>query len=142
MPELTIDTPDDATVVLTAAVARPVEAAYRAFTDIRLLEHWFWPERLQPSYELDVQVGGIWRARSEVIDAGFTAVYGEVVQNQRLAMSWEWDGEDAITKVQIDFASTGDDSTVIVTHGDNPTITARDEHRVGWTDCLGRLLEI
>lgn len=139
MATISSDTPDDATAVVTASVGLPVEIAFRAFTDRRQLALWYWPERFETSYELDPTVGGIWRGRSEIISTGFTAVFGEVVANERLAMTWQWDDDESISKVEIGFAATTDGSTVTVTHSDNESVTARDEHRAGWTDCLTRL---
>ena len=139
MAEVTSDTPDDATVVVTADVPLPVRTAFHAFTDARRLALWYWPARLQTSYEIDASVGGMWRARSEVIDMGYTAVFGEVVPDERLAMTWQWDDDADISKVEIDFAPTDTGTRVTVTHSDNPDIAARDQHRQGWTDCLTRL---
>jgi uncharacterized protein YndB with AHSA1/START domain len=137
--EISSDTPDDATVVVTAAVPMTVAAAWDEFTDVHRLAQWFWPERLQSSYEIDARVGGMWRVRSEEISMGFTAVFGEVVPNERLAMTWQWDEDDSISKVEITFAAADDGAVVTVTHSANPSVELRDEHRQGWTDCLGRL---
>jgi uncharacterized protein YndB with AHSA1/START domain len=142
MPELTIATPDDATVIVTATVPMTLDATYRAFTDARQLAHWFWPEDLQASYQLDVVPGGMWRTRSEIADTGFTAVFGEVEPRERLAMTWEWDGNQSISKVEIRFAAADEGTTVTVTHSDNATVQERDAHRAGWTDCLSRLVAL
>ncbi|HEY7009458.1 MAG TPA: SRPBCC domain-containing protein [Jatrophihabitantaceae bacterium] len=142
MPELTIATPDDATVIITATVPMTLDAAYRAFTDARQLAHWFWPETLQASYQLEVVPGGMWRTRSEIADIGFTAVFGEVEPRDRLAMTWEWDGNDSISKVEIGFAAAAEGTTVTITHSDNATPQERDAHREGWTDCLSRLVAL
>jgi uncharacterized protein YndB with AHSA1/START domain len=143
MADLSITTPDDATVVITAVVPRAQHEAYLAFTDVQKLAHWFWPERFEPAYELDVTPGGMWRVRSEVIDTGFTAVFGEVVADERLAMSWQWDGDEAISKVEIGFAAAGEAATTVtLTHSDNASVEVRTEHSSGWTDCLSRLIAL
>jgi uncharacterized protein YndB with AHSA1/START domain len=142
VPDITIATPDNATVVVTATVPMTLDATYRAFTDVHQLAHWFWPESLQASYQLEVTPGGMWRTRSELNDAGFTAVFGEVEPRERLAMSWQWDGEDAITRVEIGFAAARDGTAVTVTHSGNPTVQERDGHREGWTESLSRLTQV
>jgi uncharacterized protein YndB with AHSA1/START domain len=140
--QISSDTPDDATVVVTAAATLPIDDAWRALTDANRLAQWYWPPRLQASYEIDAQVGGVWRVRSEVISMGFTAVFGEVVPPERLAMTWQWDEGDAISKVEIGLVATDAGTAVTVTHSANPTVAARDEHRQGWTDCLARFVEL
>jgi uncharacterized protein YndB with AHSA1/START domain len=134
--------PDDATVVLTANVPLDRAAAFRAFTDPAELGRWFWPARLQADITVEPAVGGVWRARSEVIGMGFTARFGQIVPDERLVVSWQWDDDDAVSDVVVDFADAGGGSTVTLTHGANPTVAARDEHRAGWTDCLGRLAQL
>ncbi len=142
MAEISAQSRDDATVVITAHLPLTRDAAFRAFTEAAELDRWFWPDRLQASVMVEPTVGGAWRARSDVIGMGFTAVFGQVVADERLAMSWQWDQDDAISTVDIDFAQDGDGSVVTITHGANPTVEARDEHQAGWTDCLARLAEL
>jgi uncharacterized protein YndB with AHSA1/START domain len=142
VPPIATHTPDEATVVLTVDLAVPPDSAYRAFTDPVVLARWFWPARLDAVYQLEPTVGGLWRARSEVLGIGFSAVYGEVSAGERLAMSWQWDDDEAISKVDLAFSPAAAGSTVRVTHSANPSVAAREEHRVGWTDCLGRLIAL
>lgn len=138
---ISAETPDATTVVLTVDLALPPQQAYAAFTDIATLSEWFWPERLAPTYAIDASVGGTLRARSDVADLGVTATFREL-ESERIVLDWRWDGATEATTVKIEIAAAENGSALTLTHGGNADEAARDEHRQGWTDCLGRLAEL
>jgi uncharacterized protein YndB with AHSA1/START domain len=70
------------------------------------------------------------------------AVGGEyriVEPTDRLVFTWQWDGEDAETLVEIRLAPQADGTHLTLAHGGFATADARDEHAQGWQDCLERL---
>jgi len=65
--------------------------------------------------------------------------YLTVERPGRLSFTWIWDGETEETLVSIDLAAAGDRTGLILTHGGFAEEAARDNHIVGWSDCLERL---
>jgi uncharacterized protein YndB with AHSA1/START domain len=137
-----IETPDDKTVIATVTVDAAPGRVFAAFTDPGELAAWFWPARFATTYRLDVREGGEFHVRSAAMDMGVRGRYLEVRPPARLAMTWQWDGEDEQSHVLVEFVATGVGRTLVtVTHGANPTVAARDGHAQGWRDCLDRLVE-
>jgi uncharacterized protein YndB with AHSA1/START domain len=135
------ETPDDKTVVATVTVDAAPERVFTAFTDPVELAVWFWPRRFDTSYRLDVREGGEFHVRSDSMDLGVRGRYVEVRPPSRLAMTWQWDGEDELSHVLVELTALAKGTLVTVTHSANPSVEARDGHAQGWRDCLGRLVE-
>jgi glutathione S-transferase len=54
--------------------------------------------------------------------------------------SWAWESNDeAPTRVTIEFLDRENQTEVHITHEGFPTVQERDNHVLGWTDCLDRL---
>lgn len=142
-PTVRIQTPDDATVVATVTLPVVRDRLFDAFTDADELARWFWPQRFATAFDLDVRDGGAFRIRSEAAGMGVSGNYVEVTRPERLRMTWAWDGEPDVTDVTVEFRAIDDGSTeVIVTHSANPSVEDRDNHALGWHDCLTRLVDL
>lgn len=131
-------------MVASVLVAAEPDRVYPAFTDSAELAAWFWPAAFNTHYELDARPGGRFRIRTETgpggENFGVQGEYLELTPPLRIAMTWQWDGADAVTDVAVELADAGEGSTeVTVTHAANPTVQERDDHVQGWTDCLDRL---
>lgn len=135
------DDVDDATVALSVHVDAVPGRVFAAFTDPAQLVAWFWPERLATRYETDVRDGGTFTILSETGGMGVRGTYLEVTPPRRLVLTWLWDGERTASEVLVEISEAGAGSEVVLTHGGNPTVEARDLHRQGWIDCLGRLAD-
>lgn len=128
-------------VTTSAAVAASREEVWHDLTDAGALTQWFWPPRLDPQVELQPEVGGAWIVRSPV--AGM-AVLGRVLEFSAptaLRLSWRWEGDDPVTEVAITLADSGPVTRVHVEHAGFATVEQRDDHLVGWHDCLARLVQ-
>lgn len=137
------ETPDDKTVIATVTVDAAPERVFAAFTEPAELAAWFWPPRFETAYRLDVREGGEFRLRSDTMDLGVRGRYLEVRPSDRLAMTWQWDGEDEQSHVLIELRDAGEGRTIAtVTHSASPTVQARDGHAQGWQHCLARLVEL
>lgn len=75
------------------------------------------------------------------------AVVGEFVEIEpptRLVYTFGWEGEDAPTDiVTMEFREYGPAETVVVlTHTGFTDANVRDNHALGWNDCLDRLVAL
>ena len=137
---VTTETPTDDTVVARAIVAADPTVVWEDFTDADALLAWFWPGRLDPVVEVTPEVGGGMRVLGQAIDMGFTAVFKEVEPPHRFLTSWQWDGDDAVTAVELQLVAADEGTEVVVTHSEHPNAESVRDHVAGWTDCLGRLV--
>ena len=120
-------------------LAAPPERVWRALTDPAALAGWFWPERLAPTAEVDLEEGGRFRVASPTAGMAVEGSYVEVEPPRRLVSTWSWDGEDAVTLVTIELAPAGGGTGLDLVHEGFADERARDDHVQGWTDCLDRL---
>ena len=117
--------------------AAPAAQVWRALTDAAALAAWFWPPQLDPTVEIDARPGAAFRIAGTGMAVAGT--YSAVEPPHRLAFTWRWDGDDEQTTVTMDLADRGDHAALTVTHKGFSTASARDDHIVGWSDCLDRL---
>ena len=89
---------------LRRTLAAPPERVWRALTDPAALAAWFWPERLAPTAEVDLEERGRYRVASASAGMAVTGRYVEVTAPRRLVCTWSWDGGDTETLVAIDLA--------------------------------------
>lgn len=134
-------------VETTVAVARllpaPRERVWRAWTKPGELAGWWWPQRFETTYEVDLREGGRYRFRSaDLPDIGVLSISGtflEVRRPELLAYTWRWEHEEHETRVSVEFVELEDRSRVDVHHEGFTSCEERDNHVVGWNDCLDRL---
>jgi uncharacterized protein YndB with AHSA1/START domain len=131
-------TPD--TLVARATVAALPEVVWQDFMDGDALHAWFWPARLEPVVEVTPGIGGGLRVVSTAAGMGVTGRFHEVEEPHRFTTSWQWDGEDATTEVEVQLVADDAGTEVVVMHSGNPTRQAVEDHMAGWNDCLGRLV--
>ena len=124
---------------LHRTLAAPPERVWRALTDPAALAAWFWPERLAPTAEVDLEERGRYRVASVSSGMAVTGRYVEVTAPRRLVCTWSWDGGDTETLVAIDLAPAGDGTDLALVHEGFADESARQDHVQGWSDCLDRL---
>ena len=156
-----VDLPDRGALALLewlqrSAPARkvPVGLLVGPDSDPAAVAEWFWPSGYAPRVDLDARVGGAFRieatARPDGGSAGDLAVGGEftiVDAPSRLAFSWRWDDESgqeadgamATTKVSIELLAGNGETTLVLAHDGFADRTDRDNHYLGWSECLDRL---
>jgi uncharacterized protein YndB with AHSA1/START domain len=98
--------------------------------------------------ETDVRIGGRFRVRFRTLDGTeheSTGEYLEVVESQRLVMSWQWtsggepeeDGEES--RIEIDLKSIDTGTEITFTHARLRTEGSRVSHERGWAGALDKL---
>ncbi len=118
-------------------------AVFRAWTEPDSLAQWWWPARFGTVYEVDLRVGGRYRFKTVdvpsigVLDVG--GVFLAIHAPERLVYTWRWAGERTETRITVDFHDHGERTEVVLAHQGFPDAEGRDNHAMGWTDCLDRL---
>jgi len=136
-------------LVLTRVFDAPRRLVFKAWTEPERVVRWWGPQGFtMPSCTMDVRPGGAFRfcMRSpEGTDHWLRGVYREIVEPERLVLTWAW--EDAKGKpghetlVTVTFAEHGGKTKLTVHHAVFESVTIRDEHVRGWTEALDRLAQ-
>lgn len=123
-----------------ALVAAPREVVWADWTDPAALAAWIWPQRFQTIARIDL--GETWTVRSETMGIAVVATVLRADGPNHLRLAWRWDGEEAVTDVDVVFEEAQDAATrVIVRHTGFATAEERASHIEGWTHCLDRLVD-
>ena len=75
--------------------------------------------------------GGVYRLIMSN-DAVMNGIFSEVSPNRRLNYSWQWEGSDEITEVEVVFEARPDGSAVQLTHSGFQSSTSLQNHSAGW----------
>ena len=99
--------------------------------------------------ETDVRIGGRFRVRFRMLDGTeheSTGEYLEVVESQRLVMSWQWtaggepDEGGELSRIEIDLKRIDAGTEVTFTHACLRTEASRASHERGWAGALDKLV--
>jgi uncharacterized protein YndB with AHSA1/START domain len=131
-------------LTLTERYAVPVEALFAAWIEPEQLRRWHAPgEMTVPELSVDLRPGGRFRiVMQNSAGEQHTVVgeYAEIVPNQRLAFSWQWEGSEHHSRVSVDFkALDAASSELTLTHSGFADGEARDNHAQGWGGCFVNL---
>ena len=133
-------------LVMVRTFKAPVERVWAAWTDVEQMKRWFAPGEMSvPSAEADVREGGRYRVQMQGTgsDCEFHTtggVYREVVPNERLVFTWQWEGSELETLVSLDFKSlSANETELTLTHEGFDNEDTRDKHGEGWSGCLANL---
>ena len=132
-------------LTLVRRIAAPPSIVFDALTTPAGIACWWGPDAGPVLVaETDPRVGGRFRVRFRMLDGSeheSCGEYLEVVQDQRLAMSWRWlDGEDpGLSQVEIDLRPTPEGTLLTFTHSRLQDEDTRRSHEEGWTGALDKL---
>ncbi|MCG8432862.1 MAG: SRPBCC domain-containing protein [Gammaproteobacteria bacterium] len=136
---------NDNDLTITSIIPAPVASVYDAWTQVHLVKRWFAPSDTMtvPSAELDVKPDGRYRVEMRNADGeSFIVVgaYREIIPNERLVFTWQWEGSDLETTVRVDFRAVDDKTTELTLHHAGfPEVETRNKHEEGWNGCLAML---
>ncbi|GAA1146297.1 SRPBCC family protein [Ornithinicoccus hortensis] len=141
-------------VTLTQQVPAPRSEVYAAWLTPERLATWWWAGLPDTTYEVDARPGGRFRIRSESAGIGATGSYRELIEPERIVMSWTWetgDGRSPEDIVTVEFtdldqpagasASPSADTLVTLTHAFAVPLSDTSNLESGWADVLHALAE-
>ncbi len=133
-------------LVVKRTFKAPVERVYAAWTDAEQMKRWFAPGDMSvPMAEADVREGGRYRVQMSESgsDCAFHTtggVYREVIPNERLVFTWQWQGSELETMVTLEFKSlSANETELTLIHEGFDSEDTRDKHGQGWEGCLAKL---
>lgn len=124
---------------ITRDLAAPVERVWSAFVDPAEYAAWIWPATWKTACDIDLRVGGRFRASSEVSGVAVSGTYVTVEPPTVLAMSWRWDDDPHETLLTLSFEPIAGGTRLTLVHSDFVDEDDRAGHEQGWNDCLDRL---
>ena len=128
--------------VITRLLAAPCALVYQAWTDPRQMVQWWSPQGVEcRSVTAEARVGGTYRIHmsSERGDHIAIGTYLQLVLNQRLQVTWQWEHypmPDSI--VTVDFEDLGKTTRLTLTHSGLPVAEDAPDHPWGWTSALDK----
>ena len=138
---------DDRRLVITRILDAPRELVFKVWTQPEHVVRWIGPTGFtSPSCEMEVRPGGAYRTliRSpEGKDHWMRGVYREVVEPERLVLTFAWEDEDGNpgheTLVTVGFADHGGKTRLTFQQAVFKAVEDRDSHQNGWSQCFDRL---
>ena len=135
MPDTFTDT---AHVRIERHYPNPVAQVWRAWTDPQALSRWFGMDKpgAATHAEIDLRPGGRYRIVTTLPDGSSNDVSGSYIAVeplQRLVFTWAWRSTpERVSRVTIDFSSTGDGTTLCFVHDRFFDEQALRNHARGW----------
>jgi uncharacterized protein YndB with AHSA1/START domain len=108
--------PSDRDIQIERVFDAPVDAVWRAHTEAELLAQWWGRGNKLDIEVLDVKPGGKWRfvEHSEGQTHGFGGTFREIVPQQRMSQTFEYDGMPGYVSLAIaEFEDLGDGRTKV-----------------------------
>ena len=132
------------TLTLTEQFPASVDRVFGAWSRAEEVRRWFAPGDMHvPEADVDCRPGGRYRIVMEEPGGAqhiVTGEYRDVVENERLSFTWQWEGSEAVTFVEIEFrAADGGGTELRLVHTRFAAEEARDKHGQGWRGCLANL---
>ena len=141
--------PTERTLVIVREFNAPRTLVFRAWTDPRQVAAWWGPDDFTiTSCTMDVRPGGAWRIcmrGPDGVDHWHRGVFREVVEPERLVFTHAWEESNGMpgdeTLVTVHFADRGRGTLLTFQQALFESVTARDEHRGGWSECFDHLAD-
>jgi uncharacterized protein YndB with AHSA1/START domain len=125
----------------------PRELVFDAWTKIEYLVCWWGPDDFTvPICELDFRVGGKYRfcMRSrDGVNHWVSGEYKDIVKPEMISFTWKREQDDGVVwcsnNVTVRFDEADEKTKFSLRQSIFETTEFRDDHRGGWSQCLGRL---
>jgi uncharacterized protein YndB with AHSA1/START domain len=124
-----VTTPSDREVGTERVFHAPRAAVWRAYTEPELIKQWWGRGNPLVIERYEFERGGHWRfvEQSEGTEYGFEGRFREITPQDRIVMTFEWDGMPGHVIVEtVTFEPVGDDRTRVVTNSLFHTTEERD----------------
>jgi uncharacterized protein YndB with AHSA1/START domain len=138
-------------LVITRIFDAPQALVFKAWSEPEHLMQWFGPRGFTSTVvgSMDPRPGGTYRLHmrgSDGNDHWVQGVYHEIVEPERIVCTFVWTDADGNptrpeTLLTLSFEQHGEKTRLTLHQAVFESVTARDEHDVGWTSSLERLAE-
>jgi uncharacterized protein YndB with AHSA1/START domain len=137
-------------LVITRVLDAPRSLVFALWTKREHLMRWWGPQGFTaPACEIDLRPGGAYRFHMRAPDGTdhwVQGVYHAIEAPERIVCTFTWsDGAGKPTSPEtlltVTFAELGAKTTLTVRQTKFESVTARDEHRTGWSSALECLAE-
>ena len=128
----TVTLPADEQILITREFNAPRHLVYKAFTTPELVERWWTAKRGEMKVcEIDLRPGGKWRYVMETpdgIEVGFHGEYREIVPNERIVSTEEFEGMPGEESVNTATFTEENGRTTLEILVQHKSKTTRDAH--------------
>jgi uncharacterized protein YndB with AHSA1/START domain len=142
--------PQDLVLVLTRVLDAPRALVFKVWSEPEHLVRWWGPTGFTlPSCKMEFHPGGAFRClmlSPEGSEHRMHGVYREIVEPEKISFTWCWvdaegqAGHETLVTVTLEEAGKNAAQTrLTLHHAVFESVTARDAHNGGWTQCLERL---
>ncbi len=135
-------------LVITRTFDAPRALVFRAWAKAEHMVRWLGPKNFTaPSCTLDFRPGGAYRACICAPDGKeywMRGTYREIVEPQRLVFTFAWEEEGERgreTIISITLAEDGTRTRMTFRQAFFESVTERDSHNEGWSECFDRLVQ-
>jgi uncharacterized protein YndB with AHSA1/START domain len=144
---------EERVLVIERIFNAPRALVWRAWTDPAHLAHWWGPRGFTlPGCEVDLRVGGAYRFHMRGPDGEdhwSHGVFREIVEPERLVYAGCWVDAEGNPKgpqtlVTVTFEDLDRKTKLTLRHSGFESVSACDEHRIGWNsslDCFAEYIE-
>jgi uncharacterized protein YndB with AHSA1/START domain len=124
-----------------------VASLFNAWCRIDMIKRWFAPgDMTVPEATAEFREGGAYRIVMQDNEGGQHIVGGtylEIIPNEKLTFSWQWEGSPTTSKVSIVFKSISENSSgLVLVHAEFADQESCDKHAQGWRGCLANLQKV
>ena len=141
------DTTDSLVLEISRTIRAPRERVFSAFASADEMKKWFGPGDCHVTQgELDFRVGGEYRLSmftTDFGDADLVGTYREIVDNERIVYTWEWEKNEnmhwgqMLVTVSLQDADGG--TEVKIHHEGIPAAEVVAGHELGWNGSFDKL---
>ena len=128
----TVTLPTDEQILITREFDAPKDLVYKAFTTPELVRQWWTAKRGEmTTCEIDLRVGGKWRYVMQIpdgIEVGFHGEYREIVPNERIVSTEEFEGMPGEASVNTATFTEEDGRTTLEILVQHKSKATRDAH--------------
>ena len=135
-------------LVITRTFDAPRALVFTAWSKAEHAVRWFGPKNFTvPHCKMDFRVGGAYRAcicSPDGTEYWMRGFYREILKPERIVFTFAWEEEGERGRenlVTVTFAEQGDKTRMTFRQAFFESVSERDSHNEGWSECFDRLAQ-